>query len=323
MPVSMGTGPLDLPSGPLTKGLKAVFKNAYDTAWDASILSRIATHILSSQDSEDYPWMGATPKLREFNGPRELANLANFNYNIKNKKWENTIGIPREDIEDDKYGIIKLRVQQLAQEAARYPEELAITAIQTALGAPTAAASIGYDGQGFFDTDHPATSNIGGAVQSNLVTVEMTYANFWAAVYKMMIFKDDVGRVLNMVPDTLLVEPYLLDRALDFAHSAQNVDSATANVSSKMNQIKSLNIKVECSPFLGSNTSAAASNWVLMCTKGVVKPLIFQDRVPVQFGSLEKESDAGFMTGQYVYGTYSRWNIGWGPWFTCVGSTGT
>lgn len=43
--------------------------------------------------------------MREWIGEREVQALAAYDYLIKNKKFEMTIGVPRDDIEDDKYGV--------------------------------------------------------------------------------------------------------------------------------------------------------------------------------------------------------------------------
>lgn len=320
--MSVGAGTADLPVGPLTKGLKAIFMQAYGEALKTSVLSKIATRVQSDSDSEDYPWLGAVPKMREFVGERQAKDLSNFNYNIKNKEWENTIGVKRSDIEDNKLGMLKMRIQELAQEAARYPEELALTMLKNALANPTVATYACYDGQGFFDTDHPAPNIIGGAPQDNLDAVALTYVNFWAAVHKMQLYQDDTGRYLNVLPNVLLVEPHLQETALEIAHSKFNVDTTNANVAMKDNMATTLDIEVIATPYLYTTATAANCSWILMDTRGVVKPLIYQDRTKVEFGSLEKESDTGFTRSIFQFGTRKRFNIGFGPWFRAYGSTG-
>lgn len=321
MGAGMGIGVDDLPIGPLTKGLKAIFKDAYDEAFKTSIMSRIATVVKSDSDSEDYPWLGAVPKVREFLGERQARDLANFNYNIKNKTWENTIGVKRTALEDNKLGQLKLRIQQLAQEAARYPEELGITLLKNALTNPTVAAYACYDGQGFFDTDHPAP--VGGSAQGNLDAVALSYANLWLAIHKMQLYQDDQGRYLNMMPDLLLVEPHIQELALDLCKSKYNVDATTANTAMRDNATESLGIDVVASPFMYTTATAANCNWILLNTKGAIKPLILQERTAVEFGSMTEKSESGFWRDEFVYGTRKRFNVGFGPWFMAYGSTGS
>jgi phage major head subunit gpT-like protein len=325
MSAGMGIGAADLPVGPLTKGLKAIFKGAYNDALKTNVMSKIATYVSSNSDSEDFAFLGAVPKVREFVGPRVLHDLANFSYNIKNKTWENTIGVKREDYADNKLGLIKLQIQQLAIEAARYPEELGIGLLKLALANPTTAAYACFDGQGFFDTDHPAPRIVGGVAQDNLDAAALNYANLWAAVHKMALWQDDTGRYMNIKPNILLVGTYLEELALELTGSKYNADNTqlTAQYSQmKDNVAKSLGLEVIATPYLDTESTVANCNWCLLDTTKPVKPLIVQEREPVSFGSLEKDSDTGFMTGQYAYGTYARYNVGFGPWFTAYGSTG-
>jgi phage major head subunit gpT-like protein len=309
--VAIGVG--DLPVGPRTKGLKALFMKAYGEALDKGIRNRICSVIKSDSDSEDYSWLGAVPKVREFLGERQAKDLANFNYNLVNKTWENTLGVKRSDLEDQKLGMISIRVRELAEEAARYQDELCMTFLTNSL-ASAAAPYLCYDGQGFFDADHPAPSMIGGVVQNNKDASALAIATLWAAVAKMRAFRDDTGRILNLAPDLLLVEPCLEQTAREL------LAEVTGSAQSKA--VSELGLELEVSPYLTSTSTVANGNWFLACTKRVVKPLIFQERTPVEFSSLEGESDSGFIRDQYMFGTRARYNVGAGAWFTIVGNSG-
>jgi phage major head subunit gpT-like protein len=85
-------------------------------------------------------------------------------FSIKNLSWENTVGVP-ETIEDDTYGLFKPLFAQLAQDAKQHPDEMIFTLLAQGF------ASLCYDNQYFFDTDHPvlnadgstsSVSNFGG-----------------------------------------------------------------------------------------------------------------------------------------------------------------
>ena len=312
----MPFGPGDLPIGPLTKGLKAIFMEAYKLEASKSISSRICTMMKSDSDSEDYPWLGAVPKVREFLGPRWAADLANFNYNIRNKTWENTIGVKRSDIEDNKLGMLSTRIRQLAVEAARYPDELALTFLLGAFGSQ-AVPYLCYDGQGLIDNDHPAPSDADGAAQDNLDASALAIGTLWAAIAKMRGFQDDTGRVMGIEPDLLLVEPALEQIARELVPP-----KGAAGVSAQTAVMSEMGIDVMVSGYLFHNATAANSLWFLMSTKGVVRPLIMQQRSKVEFGSLEKESDSGFLRDEFYFGTRARYNVGSGAWFTVIGTGG-
>jgi phage major head subunit gpT-like protein len=306
---------MDLPAGPLTKGLKAIFMKAYDEAKAASIVPRICTVIPSDSDSEDYSWLGATPGVREFLGEREARDLANFNYNIKNKTWENTIGVKRTDLEDNKLGMLKIRIQDLAIKAARYPEQLACEFL-TAAKSSAAWPYLCYDGQGLFDTDHP-TPEGGSANQDNLDGTTLAIATLWLGIGKMVNYRDENNSILGMNPDVLLVEPCLEETAREIVEAK---GAATTTTAAAVLQRKGIEVIV--SPYLWSTDTPANGNWFLLDTKAPVKGLVLQERSAIEFGSLEKDSESGFMREVYYYGTRARYNIGAGFWPAIYGNAG-
>lgn len=131
----------------LKQGFNAAFKAAFGSAkpmWD-----KIAMKVPSTTGEEVYGWLGANTKMREWVGERVYQNLKLHGYSIKNKTFENTVVVPREAIDDDQYGVYTPLMGQLGQDAALHPDELLFALI--AAGTSTLC----YDGQYFFDTDHP------------------------------------------------------------------------------------------------------------------------------------------------------------------------
>lgn len=142
----------------MTTGFKAVFKDAFASApsdWD-----KIAMEVPSSTRQETYAWLGATTAFREWLGDRVVQNLASHDYTIKNRSFENTVGVDRDDIEDDTYGVYKPLVAQLGQDAKQHPDRLVFELLAAGF------STLCYDGQYFFDSDHPvagaSVSNTGG-----------------------------------------------------------------------------------------------------------------------------------------------------------------
>lgn len=131
----------------LKQGFNAAFKGAFGSAkpmWD-----KVAMKVASSTGEEIYAWLGANTKLREWVGERVYQNLKLHGYTIKNKTFESTVSVPRDAIDDDQYGVYTPLMAQMGQDAAQHPDELIFGLI--ALG----TATLCYDGQYFFDTDHP------------------------------------------------------------------------------------------------------------------------------------------------------------------------
>jgi phage major head subunit gpT-like protein len=139
-------------------GFKTLFVEAFNNA--QPMYPKIAMEIPSSVREETYAWLGAFPSMREWIGDRIIRNLALHSYSIKNKDWESTIEVDRNDIMDDQIGVFKPIMQQMGLSAALHPDELIFTVL--ASGFDTTC----YDGQYFFDDDHP----VGDSTVSNFAT---------------------------------------------------------------------------------------------------------------------------------------------------------
>ncbi|MGU0823056.1 Mu-like prophage major head subunit gpT family protein [Pseudomonas aeruginosa] len=133
----------------LHTGFKASFQNAFDGA--PIDYNQLVMEVNSGTAIEQYGWLGATTRFREWIGDRVIQGLALHDYSIKNKSFENTVGVPREAIEDDQYGTYNPLMAQLGQDAKEHPAELVYALLKNGFTGKC------YDGQFFFDTDHPVT----------------------------------------------------------------------------------------------------------------------------------------------------------------------
>lgn len=122
----------------------------------------IATPVPSTTGAEEYGWLGSFPSMREWIGDRVINGIETHGYTIKNKPYESTVGVPRDKIEDDQYGIYTPMMQEMGRAVAAHPDELVFGLLRDG------HKQICYDGQNFFDTDHPVLGKDGKAtVQSN------------------------------------------------------------------------------------------------------------------------------------------------------------
>ena len=131
----------------LNQAYNAAFQSGLTTA--APMWNQLAMMVPSTTSTEKYAWLGAITKFREWLGERTYQNLKQSDYSIKNKTWENTVSVNRDEIEDDQYGVYKPVIQQLGQDAATHPDELVFALLQAGFSTRC------FDGQYFFDTDHP------------------------------------------------------------------------------------------------------------------------------------------------------------------------
>jgi phage major head subunit gpT-like protein len=115
----------------------------------ASTWAMVATEVLSITEQNTYTWLGDFPGMREWIGDRQLKMIADHDYTIKNRKFEQTFGVPIDKIEDDQYGMYSNLFEGYGEAAAMWPDKLVWEAYRNGF------TSNCYDGQFFFDTDHP------------------------------------------------------------------------------------------------------------------------------------------------------------------------
>lgn len=283
-------------------GLAVSYSTAYNKSFEAtqSNYQKIATTVPSTTGEQDYKWLGQMPRMKEWIGEREVQSLAAYDYSIKNKPFEMTIGVPRDDIEDDKYGVYTPLFSNMGEAAALHPDELTFDALMNGFTAKC------YDGKAFFAADH----KMGGVTYSNLGTQELSMESYKAARASIMSIRGDKGKSLKLVPDLLVVSPAKEEEArtileAELINGTSNIMKGTA--------------KLLVEPELAEHPEY----WFLLCTNRFLKPIIYQERKKIKFTSFTKDTDENvFMNNQFIYGADGRSNAGYGFWQMAYGSTG-
>lgn len=291
--------------------LKTTFAKAFDAA--PSVWAKIAMRVPSTGSQNDYAWIDNFPKMRQWVGEKVVRSLKAFKYTLVNKDFEATVGVRRNDIEDDNLGIYGPQAQMAGYSAKQWPDELIMDVVNGAFANPC------YDGQYFCDTDHPvinpatgdpASVSNKGTVALSCATQAAAIASYGAARTAMRKFKDDEGRPLNIIPNLLLVPPALEHIALALVNNDRLDDG-------KANPYKGT-AEVVVDARLTSDTA-----WFLLDTTKPVKPFVYQPRKePVFVQQTDMNADDVFTRGEYKYGAEARGAAGYGLWQLCYGSTG-
>ena len=286
--------------------LLTIFNNAFAEA--PSTWESVAMLVPSTGKQVDYAWLSNFPRMKKWIGEKAVKSLAASKYSITNDDWEATVEVDRNDIEDDNLGIYKPQAEMAGHSAKQLPDEIVFEVVNKGF------TSLCYDGQYFFDTDHPvagqSVSNRG-TKRLSIASLAAAEASYGAARIAMGRFTDDEGRPLNITPNVLLVPVALQDVAnllmtMDkFADDSPNPYKGTA--------------KVVVAPWLTSDTA-----WFLLDTTKPIKPFIYQERKkPVFVQQTDPQADDVFNRKKFKFGAEARASGGYGFWQQAYGSDGT
>jgi phage major head subunit gpT-like protein len=276
-----------------------------------------AEQMSSGTEVEVYPWLAELTGMREWIGPRLTDSIAARSYTLTNKPFEKTIGLDRDKILDDQFGVFNMSVTKLGEAAKRWPDDIVTAALIAGI------TSLCYDGQAFFSSAHPVDiddssqgtfsnrfdSTTSGALPLN---VGSTYLDNFAFAYaQMMSYKGESGIPLEVQPTILMVPPQLQKWAKLICGNSDMVQAITQGG----NNVAAAAIENPYSglvtPIINPRLAGDANTWYLMSTDRI-KPLVFQQRkAPELIQILDPKAPSVFMQRQFLYGIDSRGAAGY------------
>lgn len=262
----------------------------------------LATEMPSDTDEEVHAWIQQIPAVREWLGERVLNALSEASYRLKNRTFENTVQVSKDRLADRKIGVETPLMRALGYEFAKFPDRS--VAEELLIGY---ASRLCYDGKAFFADDHPVNvldASLG-TFDNLFASTALTAANFDAVFAAMTQFKNANGKVIGVMPDTLVVPPQLRTTAHLIARAAYV--PSTAGTASQSNPNEGI-VDVLVLPELGSE----ATTWYLGKLKGPIKPLIVQKREEPVFDLVfGPDSDHCKKTRQLAWGADCRYAFGY------------
>lgn len=284
---------------------------------DISWIDKCSMYVPSTQDSEEYSWLGMPPAFREWRGNRNVVEPAEFSQTIINAPYEATINIKEKDLRQDKSGQIMLRLGELVDRSFYHWDKL-LTELLIA-----GEATDCYDGEYFFDTDHSEGSS---GTQSNDLTgaaatgTNPTVAEFRNALFtcitQMLAFKDDQGEIINRGARKFLamVPPIFYQAAVE----AVSFSGSSAGFNSplfKMMDQYSMEINIAMNPGVASDWT---DTFCVLRTDGRAKPLIRQEELKPRLSMKWLGSEYHHDTGRVEIGVDSNRAVGYGFWQQAV-----
>lgn len=264
-------------------------------------------------------WLQSTPKMKLWLGDKTLNLLRGESLPIITRPHEASIVIPKNDLINDRWGLYRGRVGDLADAYTWALDELAIVMI--AAGIAGTALGTTYDGQNLVDTDHTALS-VGGTAQSNRVTGALSQAVYQTAWQRFLGIQDENGVPQNTasrrmkllhgpanrdVVRTILKQDYA-------ANGARNIDFGSAE------PVLSPWIVAGTRNVLGTNVTLTGLEWALIPEGS--SAVILQIKRAAETLSVE-EGEFAFRTGKYLYGIEAEFGATYGLWQEIVGGPGS
>lgn len=268
------------------------------------VVGEIATVRTSTTEEEGFIIPGQLGRLRKWIGERVVNNLNAQLVKVKAEDYEYTVGVERNHILDDKLGIYEPMIRDMGTQAGYLWDDLATDAL---LAGHT---SLSYDGQFFFDTDHPLDpTNPASAVQSNLFAGRPLNEDNYAFVRSQgALLRGPDGRSLRARYNKLVVGPQLEVAARRLVEVARG-DSGADNV---LRGSASVTVLPEIT----------GTDWYLLDTTNAIRPLIVIKRQEPKLVRKDQATDeSAFWRKLYHYGVDARGVVGYGPWFLALKAT--
>lgn len=298
------------------RSIIARFLAQYDINPAADVVNSLM-HLNSDAqvDAEKYGWLGGVPQFSEENADFQADRLAEYEWIIKNRKFSNAIKFSGSDWRQDKTNQIMPKIDQFAYNAMILWWQLMAEAV---LAAESKAC---YDGQFFYDTDHPTN----GATQSNDIGVTVSgvpvatkgtaaapsAGTLSYAVHKgieqILGLKDDRGNFCNeMAMAFLAMVPLHYSQAAGIANTAQVFGTGDPNTL----KTGMYNVSVKPNPRITGNKVH------IFRIDTTAKPFIGQEEEGVMPYVLDHTSEHYKKKDEVVFGARAIRNLGFGEYLS-------
>lgn len=288
------------------KGFRALFFQTLEQkmADIAPIRDALFMRIPSAGSGEEWNFTDAIPNMEEWVDERTISRLRVQGKFTPNRSYANGLEIDRDDLMDDRLGLFNPRIRALAEGAARHQ----IQQVRSLLDTGATAGNNSYDGVSFFNTAHPRFS--GGTQSNRLTSAALNDANYEAAVTALEEMTDERGEPLTLMATHLIVPSAL-------KHTANRIVNASLVESSGGAAIS--NVNAGTAEVLTIKGLSSSTNWYVADLSRELKPLIWLDRMAVQFTSQDSPSDeAVFHQKKFRFGADYRAGYDYGFWQTII-----
>lgn len=266
-----------------------------------------AVEVPSAGKSTLHAWFLNQARVRQWVGPRHYNNLSMKSWEVFNKDYELSYQFHRNQLDDDLDGLVNdaaMDAKNSGAKWAKFEDEL----VATALEAGTSALC--WDGQYFFDTDHPidpdsvSTSN----TFDNDRALALNHANYGTVLQAFKDFRSVDNYPVGDAGSYVLMVPTALELTARSILNDQYITPATAF-------ILATTTGASPNPFVGSARLVVnryltdTTRWYLFASDGILKPLMLQRRTGIETFETDESSEIYYNEGIYRFGSNARLNV--------------
>ena len=275
----------------------------------------LCTEVQSNGADEKYGGLGAMPGVREWLGDRQFKKLRAADFTISNREWENSVEFEKNDIDDDRLGLMPNLAQDFGAEAMLHPDALLLEA--RVAGETTFC----FDGQYFFDTDHlwgdsgSQDNDLSATAATGTTPTSAEFKTaFNAARVKMLGYVNDQGKklvrpVLRGANKFLCLVPIEMQQAaVEGTAAALTTDGAT-------------NVVIDQPEIVACPALTDTTKFYTFLMEGTLKPFVFQKRRPIRTPVWKGMDDPETKVLKMM--TDARYNLGYLAWWKAVLTTWT
>jgi len=256
---------------------------------NALLVEDIAILMTVSGAATVHAWLEQVPGMREWIGDRVIKNLKLGKLTVSNRDFESTVGVPRNDIEDDNYGVFAPLFAMMGENSQMLWKDLALEAV--------IANGTWADGNPFFCSGRI----LGESTITNAVTTALSQAAVEAGIAAMIGWTLFSGKPAQVSPRNLVVGPSLEGTAKQICEATIIANANNVGVSN-VSPARSLTVRVEPS-LVGTH----AAKWYITGVKAGLGPVAVQRRKLPVFTRMDRDTDENvFMRKEYLYGTDAR-----------------
>lgn len=239
------------------------------------------------------------PQMREWLGSRQLRNLRAYALTQAIRRWEMTIGVPVDDINGDRTGVVADRLTDFAGRGSRAYDQILVPEL---VANPT-----GYDAVALFAATHPRGDGL--ADQDNLTTGTLNYAAYRTARASMRQFTDFRGEPIGIIPTHVMVGADQEEAAMQVTGSDKLVGTdASGELGGTVINANPLKNYIGGDAAVIVSDRIAGNRWfVFDLSKGRAKPMYAAEFLAPRVDILDDpESPNVFFDDEVIYGMVAK-----------------